>query len=399
MAKNITKYSVFLASPSDLSDERFLLEDVISELNNTFGRTNNVIIELLKWETHSAPGISLDHPQKLINKDIGDEYDIFIGILWKRFGTPTDSANSGTEEEYLNALNRYKKNNLSPQILFYFKTSVPKLLSEINADELKKVEDFKKKLIADKCLYWEFNSTDDLAMQLRMHLPRRISDLMEQSQQITTNTQSEVAIADTSNSEDEDLGLFDYADLFETLLKDSLLSVTRITESTEWIGKEINEKANELTRISQANPNRAIITQHLKRAANILNDYSQRLSTESPIFYQNFEEAIKAGINIVNLYDDIKSDSTIQDLEDVKENTVILIEALPIAIKSMTGFSKAIESLPRIQVDINKAKKQLMIQLEDFILKLENALELSNDFYKELSFKIHKITRSLTIKD
>ncbi|MGB5436888.1 MAG: DUF4062 domain-containing protein, partial [Maribacter sp.] len=96
MAKTVTKYSVFIASPSDLQEERIAIEEVTKELNLTFGIKQNIVIELLKWETHSAPGISEIHPQELINEDIGNEYDIFIGLLWKKFGTPTDKAGSGT---------------------------------------------------------------------------------------------------------------------------------------------------------------------------------------------------------------------------------------------------------------------------------------------------------------
>jgi len=61
MAKTVTKYSVFIASPSDLQEERIAIEEVTKELNLTFGIKQNIVIELLKWETHSAPGISQIH--------------------------------------------------------------------------------------------------------------------------------------------------------------------------------------------------------------------------------------------------------------------------------------------------------------------------------------------------
>jgi hypothetical protein len=92
MAKTVTKYSIFVGSPSDLDEERIAIEEVIKELNLIFGAKQNLVLELLKWETHSAPGISNTHPQELINNDIGEEYDIFLGLLWKRFGTQTEKA-------------------------------------------------------------------------------------------------------------------------------------------------------------------------------------------------------------------------------------------------------------------------------------------------------------------
>jgi len=50
-------------------------------------------------------------------------YDIFIGILWKKFGTLTGRACSGTEEEFNRAYERYKENPSKLRIMFYFKTA------------------------------------------------------------------------------------------------------------------------------------------------------------------------------------------------------------------------------------------------------------------------------------
>ncbi len=48
--------------------------------------------------------------QDVINKQIGSDYHIFVGIMWKKFGTETKRAGSGTEEEFSLAYDRYKKN-------------------------------------------------------------------------------------------------------------------------------------------------------------------------------------------------------------------------------------------------------------------------------------------------
>ena len=53
-----------------------------------------------RWETDARPGRHLEGPQGLIDErmEIGDA-DVVIGIFWKRFGTPTADAASGTEHE------------------------------------------------------------------------------------------------------------------------------------------------------------------------------------------------------------------------------------------------------------------------------------------------------------
>ena len=120
MAKTRTLLQVFVASPGDVKDERKLLDSVISELNKTWGHSNGVMLELLKWETDSHPGFGAD-PQDVINSQIGEEYDIFIGIMWGRFGSPTKRAESGTEEEFNRAYTRLSNSSNSVQIMFYFK--------------------------------------------------------------------------------------------------------------------------------------------------------------------------------------------------------------------------------------------------------------------------------------
>lgn len=387
MAKQITKYSIFLASPSDLDEERYAVEEVIDELNLTYSPVNNLVIELLKWETHSAPGISNVHPQKIINQDIGNDYDIFLGIIWKKFGTQTDEAESGTQEEFNNAIKKYELNNNSVQILFYFKNAVPRTLNEIDPEELIKIREFKKLIVKQKILYSEFNSVDDFKNSLRIHIPKRLNTLIENKNNHTIETLPTI----TNEIEEDDLGILDYSEMYQSLLNDSTISLTKINDYTSTIGNEMTEKASQITKISlNPQPNKVLINEVLKRTAKILKDYSNRLETETPIFYNSFEEAIKAGTNIINLTDDFYTENTINDLEEGKKAILVLRKNIPIAIEAMISFYTSVKELPRIQVDINQAKKMLMIQLEDLIIKLQKSLELTNDFSDAISSKIDK---------
>jgi hypothetical protein len=112
--------SVFVASPSDVTDERTKLEEVVNELNITWSREFGVRLELVRWETHSFPSKGAD-AQDVINTQIPEDYDIFIGIMWCRFGTPTKRAESGTLEEFLRAKARHDENPSSVDIMIYFK--------------------------------------------------------------------------------------------------------------------------------------------------------------------------------------------------------------------------------------------------------------------------------------
>lgn len=249
MAITVTKYSIFIASPNDLEEERLAIEDVVKELNKTFSPNHNIILEVIKWEKDSAPGITNGSPQNLINQDIGSEYDLFIGLLWKKFGTPTDCAGSGTEEEFDNAYKKFQSDNKSLQVLFYFKTSAPKSLGEIDGNELSKIARFKESIGEKGVYYWEFDTSENLKSFLRLHIPRRVEGLIQS--QKTDSSKDLVTIEENNKSEDEDYGIFDYNEQFENLIAESTNSLLKIGESTQWIADELNQKAVQIERISK----------------------------------------------------------------------------------------------------------------------------------------------------
>src|ERR1035438_10095328 len=90
--------TVFIASPSDLADERKKTFEVVAEINEVV-KNIDWSIDLLGWED-TLPGYG--RPQGLINRDV-ERCDLFIGMLWRRWGTEPalDSKfSSGFEEEF-----------------------------------------------------------------------------------------------------------------------------------------------------------------------------------------------------------------------------------------------------------------------------------------------------------
>ena len=96
--KNIIR--IVLSSPGDVKEERDAMEDVIEELNHGIAEDRHLRLELSRWETDVYPGFHPEGPQGLIDPLLKiEECDILLGIFWKRFGTPTKEALSGTEHE------------------------------------------------------------------------------------------------------------------------------------------------------------------------------------------------------------------------------------------------------------------------------------------------------------
>ena len=174
MPQTQTLFKVFVASPSDLAEERKILGEVIDDINRTESDAHNIILKLLKWETDSRPGFRRGGPQDVINQQIGNDYDIFLGIMWGRFGSPTPRAKSGTEEEFDLAFSRWKKSPESVEIMFYFKNAgIP---PSTDLEQLKQVQKFKEKISDQGGLYYEFQDAEEFRTQARRHLIQVIQD-------------------------------------------------------------------------------------------------------------------------------------------------------------------------------------------------------------------------------
>ncbi|CAE6518972.1 conserved hypothetical protein [Nitrosomonas nitrosa] len=176
-------YKIFLASPGDTETERKLANDVVSEINKTIGSRNHFRLELLKWENNTYPTFGED-VQDIINKQIGSDYQIFVGIMWKKFGTPTKRAGSGTAEEFELAYNRYVKTK-DIQIMFYFNNSpIPQ---DADFEQFQNVKNFKKKLEALGGYCCSYDTPKSFEKLLREHLTSYLLDIKESANPVTQN--------------------------------------------------------------------------------------------------------------------------------------------------------------------------------------------------------------------
>lgn len=168
------KYTVFVASPSDVARERDLLKGVIEEVNLTHGIPLGYELELWKYEDRAFP--SAGKPQDVINSLL-KPYQLFIGIMWKRFGTPTPSAGSGTEEEYNTAYKAWQNKEVL-DIMFYFcrKPVAPDTVEEV--EQLAKVVKFKKELNS-KSFIWDYKNPNDFEEKIRKHLCLKMSEVIK----------------------------------------------------------------------------------------------------------------------------------------------------------------------------------------------------------------------------
>jgi hypothetical protein len=63
---NATVIEAFIASPSDVEQERRIVREVIAEWNAVYARDRSVVLLPVAWETHSSPELG-GRPQQMIN--------------------------------------------------------------------------------------------------------------------------------------------------------------------------------------------------------------------------------------------------------------------------------------------------------------------------------------------
>lgn len=154
----------FIASPGDVTPERNKAKEVVEELNHSL-KFINWQIDLLGWED-TLPGAS--RPQELINKDV-DACHLFIGVLWRRWGSSTGKYSSGFEEEFERARKRWQETN-SPERWLAFKEIDSETLKD-PGEQLKRVIEFREEQInLREVLFKDFTDTDDWAKQLNRWL-------------------------------------------------------------------------------------------------------------------------------------------------------------------------------------------------------------------------------------
>ena len=164
---NIYEIKIFIASPSDTVEERKACETVFEEINHGLGRGLGFRIVSLRWEKDVYPSVG-EYGQQVINQQFEDDYDLFVGIMKNRFGTPTPQAGSGTEEEFNIAYDKFQNGEIG-NLFFYF--GVPdKPANELDLDQFRKVKDFREKIEHDGVVPMQYQGLEDFKKQLKNNL-------------------------------------------------------------------------------------------------------------------------------------------------------------------------------------------------------------------------------------
>jgi hypothetical protein len=197
MPYNSRVFRIFIASPSDVEEERDVIAKIITEWNDLHSYEKKIVLLPLRWETHSAPELGR-RPQEIINTEIVDHADMAVGVFWTRIGTPTGEYASGTIEE----IERLGKAN--KLVMCYFSKAKAEL-DNIDLEQYKQLKEFKKKtypngLVESYSNIIEFR--DKFAKQLELKIRGLIaSDISGDGQHLETKPNLSFEFLDPSTKE------------------------------------------------------------------------------------------------------------------------------------------------------------------------------------------------------
>ena len=404
MPKNVEILTVFVSGPSDVESEKAALCPVVVELSERLMRTHGVALRVVGWPDDVRPGVNVDL-QTEINKQFGAEFDIYLGILGTRFGTPTRTAGSGTEEEFEEGLKRLRSDSCSLRVLFYFKTG-PVDPFNLETDQLQKVKEFRAGLRSRGVLYRDFRNTTDFVQMVKDHLERLVSDewrdgqwsripgLDEDSpQQMTTTvaalsqdsrsedaTGATDAFVDSSdNGDGEDLGLLDYVASFNEETSAVNLTLERISENTTRVGDEMRARTTETEVLLNRHKDVKHVggsreqQEYVANARGIVDSAAQNLSdfvqamipsvekyrTHSRAMFSNLRNGLQAHSELGNPPD-----------EDIQQGLEDLISNMTSAQDSTASFQASIDSVPALTGKFKRAKRKAAAILGELIAEI-----------------------------
>ncbi|MDD5013759.1 MAG: hypothetical protein PHW73_01480, partial [Atribacterota bacterium] len=418
MAQQLTQLTIFFSGTSVVEAECAALKAVIEELNRMLAKSRKILLKVVSWPNDFRPGVNQD-VQSEINRQIQGQYDIYIGVLGSRFGTPTQRAGSGTEEEFQIAVSQFLQDTTSIRVLFYFKRANQDPFT-IDTKQLIKVHKFRSDLSQKGVIYRDFKDTANFVEIVKEHLWNLISDewngnvwkLIELPSQRDTNeinTQSEQKTEEKATSvteiiaESEDVtlvpeetGYFDLMEEFYTAVESMRSSLGNMTEYTVHIGEQFNvhtESANNLMRKYGDKPKiggSRDAQKYLTRAKEVVDNARSDLETYTGKMRPQIS-ALKTDLQVMlnrfrNVY--IFANEKFETPEEQKQKDAgalhEFIKTMVTLVDEIMIFQESITNLPALTTKFNKARKHATTVLRELIAEIKIAIDQANNILKQI---------------
>jgi hypothetical protein len=302
----VKKLRVFFSSPGDLEEERKIAFEVVGEVNQDIGSIEGFILEPIAWETHtySAQGT---YPQAVISSQIGSTYDIFLGMMSTRFGSPTPSFGSGTEEEYNIALDLRKQHGF-PEIAFLFH-SPSRNVDSIDLAQLSRVHIFREKVSSDGVLYKIFHDDTQFRLELRRTLVGLSRGIMKHGSDALSEraTWQNAAIFDPLSNynellkADSELAASVTMEQAVRFIAEANQSMVILSKSLAVLTKSLTSEASSISRLAtQGNVPKMISS--VERAIHSTRTTCNQFTKYVPIFHDSLQQALTSAQRSLEIF-------------------------------------------------------------------------------------------------
>lgn len=387
--KSIKNIKLFVSCPGDIKSELDSIDVIVNEINKTSGEQGGYKLEILNWKTDTYSGIGED-AQEVINEQLDKKYDILIGLLWQKIGTPTKRDKSGTVEEINRAIQNKK------EILVYFNIMPPENLNQVNLKTLTKVNTFKKELNKKGVLFKEYNSIQGFEGFLRIQLPtlvaeklfrKKSSEKNPRKAKLKTDKYSSISNAiDKVENHKKDVS-FD-KDIF-VLVNNTVESMDVVTNCMGSISSSMNDFSTKLIKRTSEMNSLVRIKDHrlrFKRSKTIIDslikemdEFSFLINKELSSFSSNFK-SIGPNYTQILLYADSLEDQS--EVLSMKDSILGFRNSVEGATKSGADVLEIALKWPSVNPEFTNSKRELVVTLKNLVKEMFEGLKLLDEAIK-----------------
>lgn len=419
MARDLKQLTVFISGTDEADAEKAALRRVVDELNKRLEKTHSVTIRVVGWPDDVRPGVNTDL-QAEINRQFGSTFDIYVGLLGTRFGTPTPRAGSGTEEEFEDALARFQSDSRSMRVLFYFKRATEDPFA-MDLGQLQKVRRFRETITSRGVLYRDFRDTAEFIGLVQDHLYNLVVDEWQgqhwspvlpadyrpsrgaEDGAPAAQSQDESAVPisisgpgglaegkapdlpiSPSPDEDEEPGFLEYMEGFHEAANVLSEVMTQILRNTERVNEQIRARTAETEALQQqhgvvrhvggSRSQQEFVArarENVDRAAGDLDEFVSAMTPSveqyrlhSRLMFAQLRNARKAG-------SEFETGNTDEDREALKQ----LINVLQTSRESTGTFQASISQVPALSGRFKRARKRTAAVLGELIAEMSITID------------------------
>ncbi len=356
MVKTITQLSVFVSSPGGLDDHRQAVNSAIEQSNRIL-LSENLSLSPYFWERDAVPGSGKLSAQDVINRELDENTDILVILMHSRAGSSTNSAISGTIEEFERVHSSIEGRNANIHVCAYFCVAPISPLSDFR--QLQKVQEFRDRVQSLNYLTKDYEKATDLSMFLVHHLVEKARNCASFSASgesgASIPAKSDVLrgiVSSTFDLDDEEkLGPLDYENIVTEKLQrstDLLRSVGALVAEYAVImtadSKRMSESADAIARglpvdkLSVVNVFAKNLSDHLERFEPVVREFETDFSTGCAGTLSIVQEwPVESDLSATSMIEFVEIvDSVLVDLVALRDVSI----SIPIQLQSFPGLSQ-----------------------------------------------------------